>query len=323
MRTDDPWSGIAASSNELLGRRVEGAHPLAIYWVCSDDRAPGLLIRGIDMTSVPRAFPKLRGISIQLSAPDAPQPFARLILQNSDGRSVFLALCRDVIESSAGEQSISQATSSVFLRLSRWHLLLSRARSLEMGPPEIRGLIGELIVLERLVDSVGAIAALHAWVAPDDHPQDFALNTSIIEVKTRVSGARPRVQISSLEQLESAHLPINLVVVELVPSSGSSSFSLNDIVDRVLSRFDEIGAEAREATEAALAARGYLRLDAYSVEHYTVAGIRAFAVGEEFPRLIRSTINHAVCEASYALDLTALASFERLLIEVIPEGTKN
>jgi len=187
-----------------------------------------------------------------------------------------------------------------------------------MGPQEIRGVIGELCVLERLISAIGPMAALQAWVAPDDHPQDFALADAILEVKARLSGSRPHVQISSLEQLDLVNLPLNLVVVELAPAIGSSAFSLNDIVDRLLAIFEQAGVSARDAAEMALASRGYIKSDAYGVDCYTVAGMRAFQVTQEFPRLCRSTTDRAIHQAGYLLDLTALTAFERSIDVVLP-----
>lgn len=316
---DDPWTAITSDASEIVGRRVDGVHALAIYWVRSNEGAPGLLIRSMDPQAVPRALPKPRGIGIQVTAGEHHSSSLRLVLHDSENRDVFLALCRDVIESSAKETLVAAATASVFRRLSRWHALLSRGRSVHMGPQEIRGFIGELCFLETLADSIGHPAALQAWVAPDDHPQDFAVSTSIIEVKTRLSGSRPQVQISSLEQLESAHLPLNLLVFELAPSTAEYAFSLNDMAARMVAQYQPLGIAMQEAAETALAARGYVRKDDYGVDTYEVAGVRGFRVGPEFPRLTRTAVDARIREATYVLDLTSLARFETDPAKLIPQ----
>lgn len=315
-RADDPWEGIGPDPAQLVGRRIDEDHVLSIYWVRGDDGAPGLLIRGIEPQGIPRVLPKPRGIGILTNTADRSGPWARLVLQSSEDRDVFTALCRDVIAFSAGEKTASDATASIFLRLARWHALLSRGRSTEMGPQEIRGLIGELRLLEMLAMRIGYSAALQTWVAPEDHPQDFALDTSIIEVKTRLSGSRQQIQISSLEQLESAHLPLNLLVFELAPSDASDAFSLNDIAARLMYQFQAAGTAVQEAADIAMASRGYLRKDAYDIDRYVVAGLRAFSVTGDFPRLTRTSIDARVHQATYILDLTALAAFERDVVGV-------
>lgn len=40
--SEDPWSGLAASTRDLVGVRIERTHPLDIYWLRAADGAPGL-----------------------------------------------------------------------------------------------------------------------------------------------------------------------------------------------------------------------------------------------------------------------------------------
>jgi hypothetical protein len=319
MMTEDPWKEIEARNAALIGRRVEGHHRLSIYWARSDDGSPGLLIREIDLAAIPRSVPRLRGVNIHVGRSDAAPAFVKLTLQGQESREVFLALCLDVICSSALEETVAAATSRVFTRIAQWHALLSRDRSLDMSPPEIRGLIGELCVLERLAASVGHAAAVRAWVAPDNHPQDFALAAFVVEVKTRISGSRSQVEISSLEQLESGSLPIALVVVELLPSEDAVAFSLNDLVDRLVGSLPQLDSSVENVLLMSLASRGYIKRDAYGVERYLVAQFRAFEVLENFPKLTRAATAPAIRQARYSLDLTAIAPFETPVSTVLGE----
>ena len=179
-----------------------------------------------------------------------------------------------------------------------------------MGPHEIRGFIGELYVLERLSACSGFAAALSAWVAPDDHPQDFAREDMLIEVKARLSGSRQVVRISSLAQLEPAALPLALVVVELVASDGEDAMTLNALLARILDAARALGPQMVDRFEAALLKRGYMHQEAYDAEAYRVAGTTAFQCREEFPRLVRSEVDSRIPEARYAVDLSLLKEFE-------------
>lgn len=318
MSPDDPWLRIESTESDLVGRRVDGPHPLAIYWIRSEGGDPGLLIRGIHAGSVSKELPKPRGIRILVTEEPQHGLCARLVLTNLEAKDVFLALCRDVIESSSSCTGAAQATSAIFTRLARWHALLRHGRPTVMDPHEVRGLIGELVVLEHLRCALGPLAGLHAWVAPDDHPQDFATESAILEVKTRLAGSRPHVQISSIEQLESTSLPVRLVVIELTPSSGSGAFTLNAMVDQLLGHYGGLGVEALERIEIALASRGYMRREEYGLDHYVVSGIRGFDVKAEFPRLKRSGVPAAISQARYVLELSAIGEYERPLGEILP-----
>lgn len=318
MSPEDPWRDIDATGADLIGRRIDGPHPLTIYWVRADGGAPGLLVRGIDAGAVPKVLPRPKGIRILVSE-DAQQGLcARLVLTNLEARDVFRALCQDVVQSSSSCTESAQATSLIFRRLARWHALLRHGRAAVMDAHEVRGFIGELVVLEHLGRTLGAMVGLHAWVAPEDHPQDFATEQAIIEVKSRLAGSRPHVQISSLEQLESTSLPIRLLVLELAPCSGGDGMTLNSLVDQVLARFQGLGADALERAENALASRGYMRREEYGLDHYRISGIRGFEVKPDFPRLKRSEVPAAISQARYVLELSAIGEYERPLGEILP-----
>ena len=305
----DPWSGIEPSLQRLVGLRIERAHPLDVYWVRAGDGSPGLLLRGVDLDRVPDRLPKPRGLALEVGEGPAGVE-ARMFLREPDDWDVFHTLCHDVIAYSGSEGSAAAATASVFRRLSHWHSLMTRARTTAMAPHEIRGLIGELCILERLIERRGFDAAIRSWVAPDDHPQDFAFDTRIVEVKTRFSGARQHVQISSLEQLESAHLPLSLVVIELVHSDAADAMSLNGLCDRIGLHARGCGIAQEDALQAALLRRGYIRQDAYDADNYRVAGVVAFDVRQGFPRLMRADVDMRIPQAHYALDLAHQGEFE-------------
>ena len=90
------------------------------------------------------------------------------------------------------------------------------------------------------------------------------------------------------------HLPLRLAVFELSPSDAAASFTLNDIAARLLEQSKPFGIAEQEAAETALASRGYLCLEAYGADHYTVAGVSAFSVGVDFPRLVRASIDRRI-----------------------------
>lgn len=232
-----------------------------------------------------------------------------MFLREHQDREVFLTLCRDVIAYSGSSSTASDATSNVFRRLTHWHSLMTHARTIAMAPHEIRGLIGELCVLERLCMSVGFDAALRAWVAPDDHPQDFANGNRLLEVKARLSGARHIVRISSLQQLEPAQLPLVLVVVELASADGPDTATLNQICARLVCRAREWGSHQVDAIEMALFKRGYIQMEAYDADAYRITGIMAFECRDDFPRLVRSEVDARIPEAQYMIDLSLIGGF--------------
>lgn len=306
---NDPWASIEPSPRHLVGLRIEQPHFLDVYWAWASDNSPGLILRGIDPNGVPEGLPKPRGVSIEIThGPEGLE--VRMFLREPADRDVFHTLCMDVISYSGAATSASAATAGVFRRLSHWHALMSRARTTVLPPHEIRGLFGELTLLIKLAERKGFDAAIASWVAPDDHPQDFALDTQLVEVKTRLAGTRQHVEISSLEQLESAHLPLSLIAIELAHSNSADALSLNGICSQVELIAREHGITQEDSFQAALLKRGYIRHEDYDTDTYAICGIKAFNVKEEFPRLVRAYVDPRIPFVNYTLDLSMLREFE-------------
>lgn len=308
MANDDPWSEIGRDGDRLVGRRIDEQHALDLYWVRRSDGVPGLLLRDVVTESIPAKLPSLRGVALETES-DAGAPEVRIFLRTAEDREVFLTLCRDVIHYSSQEPTAAAATKRVFRRMEHWHSLMTKARASVMEGHEIRGLVGELHVLEMLIASLGIETALHAWVAPDEHPQDFALSDKIVEVKTRSAGSRQGVQISSLEQLDSAHLPLFLLVIELVRARSEDGLTLNQICDRLIAVARQSTVDQEDALEAALLKRGYVRHKAYDEDSYVVTGQLAYKVDKLFPRISRDIVAPAITGARYTLDLSQLGGF--------------
>ena len=310
MKVEDPWVSLCPDPDLMLGRRIGTEHALDIYWILSAEGQPGMLIRDIDLARSPKAMPHPKGIALRLDQSPEGQPQLGLFLLTAEDRDVFHALCRDVISSTAEHDEAGAATAGVFRRLTHWQSLLGQGRPADMGPEEVRGLMGELWALDQLRECSGFRAALAAWVAPEGHPQDFALPKAIVEVKTRQAGSRPRVCISSLEQLEVSHLPLALLVVEQTPDNGPQGISLNAAVAALLGHASREHADLADDLRSALIRRGYVETPRYDERAYTVTGSRVFAVRDGFPRLLRSMVDQRIVGATYILDLANLSSFE-------------
>lgn len=307
-KPDDPWSGIPASTTQQVGRRIDDIHALAIFWVLSAEGSPGILFRDIDPAAIPRQLPRPRGVAVV--RPDGGEPQVALFLLTPEHRDVFLTLCRDVVGISGSQPDATAATLALFRRLSHWQAMLRVGSLAEMTPNEVRGLMAELWVLDALRQRCGMAGAVRAWVAPFDHPQDFALGGGIIEVKARLAGSRPWVSISSLEQLESGHLPLHLMVVELASSDAEGALSLNSMVDALSQHAADTASALEAELHEALLRRGYFRSPRYDELRYTASGVRSYRVEEDFPRITRSQTDRSIATATYCIDLTAIGSFE-------------
>lgn len=82
-----------------------------------------------------------------------------------------------------------------------------------LSPEEQRGLLGELIVLENLLDN-GTASLVGGWLGPSGSLHDFETDDWHIEVKTSIK-ANPTASIHPLSQLDPTDMPFHLIIVKI------------------------------------------------------------------------------------------------------------
>ncbi|MEU4244880.1 PD-(D/E)XK motif protein [Actinoplanes sp. NPDC026619] len=192
--------------------------------------------------------------------------------------------------------------------LQQWRELL-RPSSGILGERELRGLIGELLVLELLAEAglVGAVERI--WTGPDRAAHDFTLGTRRrVEVKT-VGVRGSTVTIHGLDQLHpSPDRDLVLALVRLEKTADGRS--LPDLVEALSTSIGD-----RSGLRRQLAKAGYAETDAdrYSDRRYAQSSLYAWSVGAEFPRLdvdsFKSVVPDEVVGVEYELDLVSLTPY--------------
>lgn len=313
--SDNPWAGLISPSiaNVLSGRRVDADLPWDFFWARSSD-GKYVLTLGHDADSAPRgSLPHLKGIDIS-EIPD--EPDGRLILmlklRDSAQLDIFERLCRDIVRSTRGASSEREAVAAALGRTWRWHHLLRGGSDERLSIQEQKGLIGELIVLERyLLQQLPAVEAVSDWLGPLGSPRDFEVARTGIEAKARRGAAEPFVAISSEFQLDNGGLDhLFLFVVELAqsPTDTESAFTVTQRAQTVRERLAETDQGAIETFESRLAATGFRWEDDYSDSVWIEGTSRLYRVADGFPR-IDSVVISGVSNVRYSISLIACESF--------------
>jgi hypothetical protein len=191
--------------------------------------------------------------------------------------------------------------SAVANRLDHWRRLLERDVN-ALGIGELRGLVGELSVLEKLLDDHPPLIAAASWTGPLGTPQDFMLpDGSRIEVKAALPDART-VQINGLDQLAADPDSIMLVVARLDETAmgASDGFTASILVSRILRRLEH-EPSAVETFAAALGLAGWTEHPDHATHCFRLVALERHLVVPGFPRLTRQTVPAGVENADYTI----------------------
>ena len=314
MASEDPWSDISAAyALQINARRVKQATPWGLYWAVDADRNVLLLLQHSGTIRRSRRLPKLRGLRVEAQPADSGSD-ERIVIRLTDHeqRDIFLRFCRDIVDATVLAQTEEQAVERFLARTWRWHRLLQSRRDKRLGDDEQRGLIGELVVLERhLLPVLGALDAVRCWTGPLDAPHDFEISRIHVEAKARGS-ATPRVTISSENQLESGNadrLFLHVTEVTTAAAGGQDALTVTDIATRIRVVLAEGDMGAVNLFEERLGAVGFDWTDDYSDKSWVVGGEALYEVREEFPRITPAMVPGGVGNVRYMITLPDCEGF--------------
>ncbi|WP_432055169.1 PD-(D/E)XK motif protein [Streptomyces sp. bgisy022] len=246
--------------------------------------------------------PVLRLRKRPLEDEDTYQTYADLACLRSDLNDLFTKLCVDVLV--ATRATPANPVKALYRVLDRWKALF-RTHGPLLGPEQLAGLFGELLVLDRLLQHDAGAHRL--WTGPKGHRHDFSTGVDAIEVKTAVdpSGRRPRIH--GLDQLavpDGGSLCLVWIGLHRLTVSGKGT-GFVDLVERTLQRCDD-----ESALLALLAEAGYRHFEAdhYRNVRFAVGEELWFEVGPEFPglttgALVAAGLPVSVLDVEYTIDL--------------------
>lgn len=302
-RLNDAWNELAQTppvARQYRSRLISTDVVLEIQaGMRAIDDAPCLLLQ---TAPAPDSLFELGGMRLSL-VPDDAGPLLILSLEDGSRRDLFVTICADVIAAAVSADR-NEALEQFLGRLNAWRQFL-RDRRDRLSRSETVGLIGELMVLEQLL--AGNPGCLRCWESPADGLHDFLNSGHAIEIKASL-GPSPVVTISRLDQLDTTGLRrLDLLHIRLIETSDGRP--LRNVIAAVSDLLPDMA--SRGNFENMLLSRGLLPGDdsARNDPRVQLRTMDAYAVRDDFPRLIRSMLPLAITEASYALEVRALSAF--------------
>ncbi|MDX3662882.1 PD-(D/E)XK motif protein [Streptomyces sp. ID05-26A] len=225
--------------------------------------------------------------------------YADLCCARTDLNDVFTSLCVDVLQ--AVEATPDRPLKALYSVLDRWRSLFQKSSS-ELGPEQLAGLFGELLVLRRLLESWPT--ATDWWLGPGGARHDILVGAHAIEVKSSLAEEERRFRVHGAAQLEAPDGgDLDLVWFRLARTQGQGM--------RLLDLLDEIRCLADDESGffAKLAMVGYRPVDAdlYRDVRFTVHEERWYEVTDSFPRVRSESIPESVRDVHYTVDLDTVA----------------
>ena len=300
MRIEEHWSNLR---REAVGaqRRVDAAHPLDLYADFEKPNRPGLVLLCDER---PNDAPSLKAISVERRQRADGRWLMRISLEEPKLLPVFAELCKDIIDYTRTGIDRNHGSAAVLSRIERWRNLM-QPRSEGLSWSQLRGLVGELLVLERLLlPALGPDEAVRAWTGPFGAAQDFRLPDGLRLETKALDVNSETVQINGLDQLDAGNDPLHLLAVRLEDTGRDSEGALTPglLVNRLREQLSGAPAASRDFEEL-LRFVGWDDAHEYKFPAARLARIDRHVIDQAFPRLTLSTVPAGVVEVSYTIAL--------------------
>jgi hypothetical protein len=321
---NDPWESIdpPTVTNQFGAIRVDPGLLWNFFWVLGTDKNRGLIL-SYDASSISEIdLPILQGIEVATLPPTKEDEPVTLLLKllDSDQREIFYRLCIDLIEVTRDASTEGEAVSSVIGRAWKWHYLLRGGRDGKLTVEGQKGLIGELLVLERvLLANIAPADAVQCWTGPVGAPKDFEIGKIGLESKARRGMSSQFVTINSEFQLDETSVDtLYLCISDLnpTPTNTTGAFTVTDVCKRVGDTISSADPGAMIRFENLLSASGFSWADDYTGETFVEGTHRAYLISEGFPRIIPSSFQSGVSRVRYAVNLVDCEPFATTYEEI-------
>jgi hypothetical protein len=305
-RIDSRWQALEPDPEKPVFQLLDAGHPLRLY--IGREITGEFLFLLLDEEKPP-TMKGLRSVSIRTFERGDGEWALLLTLTRPELFGMFSLLCEDLVASSRHLPKGSAGGRFLSVRLASWRLLLEEGRADLLTTSQVRGLFGELCVLDRYVlRKFGVMDGIRSWVGPLGADQDFQFAGQACEVKT-VWPDGVSISISSEMQLHSSTRAVTLAVLSLDETRDEQGLSLNALVSQLRTSLAEIP-EARESLEERLAMAGYLVRQEYDTPSLKVVDARMYTVNGDFPRILPSMLPAGVTRVRYQLLLAACAPYK-------------
>lgn len=317
MTNKDPWAGITPPdpTDQYNANRVDSRLDWNFFWAKGPDSKCALILKHNTLSNEGIRLPRLKGLEVSLIPdPTGGQSTLLFKLNETENRDIFYQLCTDIVESAKAAESEREAVSVTIARAWRWHHLLRGGSDKQLTLEDQKGLIGELLVLERvLLDQMSPTDAVNSWTGPLDTPKDFEIGNVCIESKARRGAATPFVTINSEYQLDDDSIDkLYLHVAELnrTPPGSKGGFTITDISLRVREKIADRDPGAVSAYEGLLSSSGFDWDDSYSDFVFLEGSHTTYLVHGDFPRITQQNFHPGPSRVRYSLSLSECQPYQ-------------
>ena len=288
QKIEETWTQLrelGSLPDAISGRplSVSGLSETDVLLCITQDGNPGILLRNpggrspLPKPGCGRLLVKREQLLREGSQPD---DYIRIECLESGLETPFALLVSQVVSHLALGATPSKACMDAVLEFRR---LLSRNGGLLPSEDEILGLVGELLLLRRLVSASPHL--WQGWNGPLGSARDYSWGVVDIEAKASRMAGESRLTVNGLDQLEPEEDRELLIHHSILTDNPVGTIDVPSLVDEIRGQISD-----PEGFDTRLASAKYLseQRDLWLEHRFTLHGSHIYRVSEDFPRIRKS-----------------------------------
>lgn len=229
-----------------------------------------------------------------------------IYLIDNELKDIFSLFIENIIEEITNVPTENEAITIISNVIQKWKKLFDKLNTQGLSLEQQKGLLGELLFLNELIDcNLNPDYLLNCWTGPDYEDKDFTLGATCFEIKFTTSKL-PRVKISSERQLDTCNIEnlfLNSYTSETLKENG---ISLNAMVDIIRYKISNNSATLKYFNEK-LESAGYYDDDRGNyITQYGLKSKSLYKVNDSFPKLTTESIPQGVYNTTYYIENSAI-----------------
>lgn len=233
-----------------------------------------------------------------------------IYLLDNDLKDIFSLFIENVIDELENCQTEVEAVTKTINVFSKWKKLFENIPNQCLTLEEQKGLIGELLFLNSLLDNTKTSEiAIDSWTSTekDFEAKDFTIGSTGIEIKF-TSAKHPKIQISNEKQLDSDNLNFLFIVLFQADAVKENGISLNSIIEHTRTKIKS--SVLLDSFNRKLKINNYFENDCENYQTmFSINNIFHFHVSENFPKITKKQIPLGIFETTYSIEISAVEPY--------------
>jgi len=316
----DIWENQIASPANIVRTRIEEIHNVECFAATNQLRNQIFFILSLK-TNI--QIPDLKSYKFQGVEFFAIEINNRIelniYLMNNELLDIFSLFIDDLLSGMDEQTTEFECVKHTLNKASRWKLLFDRLGNHGLSIENQKGLLGELLFLNQLVENKETRnSAIENWTSMnlELNSKDFIVQSTAIEVKFTTAN-QPVLKISSKSQLETDGFSNMFLVLYSAQTSRENGFSLNSLVNDIRNKLNT--QVEKEAFKSKLSIMGYFDIDKELYNQlYVIRKQYIYRVDNNFPKLISNNTHEAIFDLQYSIEISSIhefkSSFENLFL---------